>query len=282
MFNNQHRGSISSVAIALLVLAIAPSLEARDEELPPELVGVDIVEHIGQKVNLDLQFTAESGYQVPLRQYFERGKPVLLNFVYYRCPMLCNLVLNGQTAALRELAWTAGKEFEIVTISIAPEEQFNLARAKRKFYLETYGREAAQQGWHFLTDFQGNTKRLADEVGFQYRWDSKTEQWAHTAAIMMLTPDGRISRYLYGVKFKERDLRLGLTEASEGKLGSMGDKLLLFCFHYDSDAKGYVLFARNFMKASGVLMVVLVGIVLGFLFRRERNNSLPSGVATVK
>jgi protein SCO1 len=282
MFNNQHRGSISSVAIALLVLAIAPSLEARDEELPPELVGVDIVEHIGQKVNLDLQFTAESGYQVPLRQYFERGKPVLLNFVYYRCPMLCNLVLNGQTAALRELAWTAGKEFEIVTISIAPEEQFNLARAKRKFYLETYGREAAQQGWHFLTDFQGNTKRLADEVGFQYRWDSKTEQWAHTAAIMMLTPDGRISRYLYGVKFKERDLRLGLTEASEGKLGSMGDKLLLFCFHYDSDAKGYVLFARNFMKAGGVLMVVLVGIVLGFLFRRERNNSLPSGVATVK
>ena len=282
MFNNQHRGSISSVAVALLVLATAPSLQARDEELPPELVGVDIVEHIGQKVNLDLQFTAESGYQVPLRQYFEKGKPVLLNFVYYRCPMLCNLVLNGQTAALRELAWTAGNEFEIVTISIAPEEQFNLARAKKKFYLETYGREAAQQGWHFLTDFQGNTKRLADEVGFQYRWDPKTEQWAHTAAIMMLTPDGRISRYLYGVKFKERDLRLGLTEASEGKLGTMGDKLLLFCFHYDSGAKGYVLFARNFMKAGGALMVVLVGIVLGFLFRRERNNSLPSGVATVK
>jgi protein SCO1/2 len=263
-------------------LALAPSLKARDEELPPELVGVDIAEHIGRKVNLDLQFTAESGYQVPLRRYFEKGKPVLLNFVYYRCPMLCNLVLNGQTAALRELAWTAGKEFEIVTISIAPEEQFNLARAKKKFYLETYDREAAQQGWHFLTDFQGNTKRLADEVGFQYRWDPKTEQWAHTAAIMMLTPDGRISRYLYGVKFKERDLRLGLTEASEGKLGSMGDKLLLFCFHYSSDAKGYVLFARNVMKAGGALMVVLFGIVLGFLFRRERNNSLPSGVATVK
>ena len=118
-------------------------------------MGVDVVEHIGQKVNLDLQFTAESGYQVPLRQFFEKGKPVLLNFVYYRCPMLCNLVLNGQTAALRELAWTAGKEFEIVTISIAPEEQFNLARAKKKFYLETYGRQPAQQGWHFLTDLSG-------------------------------------------------------------------------------------------------------------------------------
>jgi protein SCO1/2 len=282
MFNYQRRGSINKVAIALLVLAIAPSLQARDEELPPELVGVDVVEHIGQKVNLDLQFTAESGYQVPLRQFFEKGKPVLLNFVYYRCPMLCNLLLNGQTAALRELAWTAGKEFEIVTISIAPEEQFNLARAKKKFYLETYDRQSAQQGWHFLTDFQGNTKRLADEVGFQYRWDAKTEQWAHTAAIMMLTPDGRISRYLYGVKFKERDLRLGLTEASEGKLGTVGDKLLLFCFHYDSEAKGYVPFARNIMKLGGVLMVVCMGIVLGFLFRRDRNNSLPSGVATVK
>ena len=282
MFNYQRRGSISNLAVAFLVLAAAPSLEARDEELPPELVGVDIVEHIGQKVNLDLQFTSESGYQVPLRQFFEKGKPVLLNFVYYRCPMLCNLVLNGQTAALRELAWTAGKEFEIVTISIAPEEQFDLARAKKKFYLETYDREPAQAGWHFLTDYQGNTKRLADEAGLQYRWDPKTEQWAHTAAIMMLTPDGRISRYLYGVKFKERDLRLGLTEASEGKLGTMGDKLLLFCFHYSSDAKGYVLFAQNIMKIGGALMVVLIGLVLGFLFRRERNSSLPSGVATVK
>jgi protein SCO1 len=282
MFNHHRRRSTSSVAVALLVLAIAPSLEARDEELPPELVGVDVIEHIGQKVNLDLQFTAESGYQVPLRQFFEKGKPVLLNFVYYRCPMLCNLVLNGQTAALRELAWTAGKEFEIVTISIAPEEQFNLARAKKKFYLETYGRQPAQEGWHFLTDFQGNTKRLADEVGFQYHWDPKTEQWAHTAAIMMLTPDGRISRYLYGVKFKERDLRLGLAEASEGKLGTVGDKLLLFCFHYDSEAKGYVPFARNIMKLGGALMVVCMGIVLGFLFRRDRNTAPPSGVATVK
>jgi len=155
-----------------------PVLEAQVNTLPPALEGVDVVEHIGQKVDLDLQFTAENGYQVPLRQYFAKGKPVLLNFVYYRCPMLCNLVLNGQTAALRELAWTAGKEFEIVTISIAPDEQFNLARAKKKFYLETYGREAAADGWHFLTDYEGNTKRLADQVGFNYRWDAKTEQWA--------------------------------------------------------------------------------------------------------
>lgn len=281
MFNHLRR-SISSFAITVLALVATPVLEARDEALPAELEGVDIVDHIGQKVNLDFEFTAESGYQVPLRQFFSKGKPVLLNFVYYRCPMLCNLVLNGQTAALRELAWTAGKEFEIVTISIAPEEGFNLARAKKKFYLDSYGRDAAAQGWHFLTDWQGNTKRLADQLGFKYRWDEKTQQWAHTAAIMLLTPDGRISRYLYGIRFKERDLRLGLAEASEGRLGSFGDKLLLFCFHYDPEARGYVPFARNIMKLGGGLMVVLMGLVITFLFRRERHASLPSGVATVK
>ena len=281
MCNNQRLRRVSSFVAASLMLLCAPLLRAQVNQLPSELVGVDVVEHIGTKVDLDLQFTAENGYQIPLRQLFQKGKPVLLNFVYYRCPMLCNLVLNGQTAALRDLAWTVGKEFDVVTISIAPEEQFNLAQAKKKYYLETYGRPTSG-GWSFLTDFQGNTKRLADQVGFQYRWDEKTQQWAHAAAVMLLTPDGRISRYLYGVRFKDRDLRLGLTEASEGKLGSVGDKLLLFCFHYDPEAKGYVPFARNIMKIGGALSAVMLGFVISFLFRRERHMSPPSGVATVK
>jgi protein SCO1/2 len=281
MFNRKRR---SSSVLALLFLAGVPGLEARDEELPSELVGVDVVEHIGTKVNLDLEFTAENGYPVPLRKLFDKGKPVLLNFVYYKCPMLCNLVLNAQTAALKQLAWTAGKEFDVVTISIAPDEGYDLAKAKKKFYLETYGRDEAYGGWSFLADYQGNSKRLADQVGFQYRWDAKTQQWAHAAAIMLLTPDGRVSRYLYGVRFKERDLRLGLTEASEGKLGSMGDKLLLFCFHYDPTAKGYVPFARNIMKIAGALMVLVMAVAISLLFRRERReaDSLPPGVATVK
>ena len=281
MFNQPLR-SINASLVALLLLAGAPGLEARDEQLPSELVGVDITPQIGEKVNLDLEFTAENGYQVPLRQLFGKGKPVILNFVYYRCPMLCNLVLNGQAAAMRELAWTAGKEFDIVTISIAPDETFDLAKAKKSFYLEAYGRPQGRSGWHFLTDFQGNTKRLADQVGFKYHWDAKTEQWAHTAAIMVLTPDGRISQYLYGVRFKERDLRLALTEASEGKLGTLADKLILFCFHYDPEAKGYVPFARNLMKAGGGLMVLVMGIAITVLFRRERKGALPTGVATVK
>ncbi|HYP05282.1 MAG TPA: SCO family protein [Bryobacteraceae bacterium] len=282
MYNQPRRSNINAGLLALFLLAGVPGLEARDEQLPSELVGVDITPRIGEKVNLDLQFTAENGYQVPLRQFFGKGKPVILNFVYYRCPMLCNLVLNGQTAALRDLAWTAGKEFDIVTISIAPDETFDLAQAKKKFYLETYGRPEAASGWHFLTDYQGNTRRLADQIGFKYRWDAKTEQWAHTAAIMLMTPDGRISQYLYGVRFKDRDLRLGLTEASEGKLGTLADKLILFCFHYDPEAKGYVPFARNLMKVAGGLMVLVMGITISVLFRRERNPAVPTGVATVK
>ena len=228
--------------------------------MPPELVGVDVVEHIGQKVNLDLQFTAENGYQVPLRQFFQKGKPVLLNLVYYRCPMLCNLVLNGQTAALRELAWTAGKEFEIVTISIAPEEQFDLAQAKKKLYLETYGRQPAQHGWHFLTDYQGNTKRLADQVGFQLSLGRKDRAvGAHGGNYDADTGRDGSPAICTACSSRSAICVSGLTEASEGKLGTVGDKLLLFCFHYDPEAKGYVPFARNIMKVGGGLMVLLYG-----------------------
>jgi protein SCO1/2 len=247
--------------------------QAIDNVLPQELKGVDIEEKLGTAVNLDLEFTAENGYQVPLRQFFKSGKPVILNLVYYRCPMLCNLVLNGQTETMKDLAWTAGDQFEVVTISIDPQERFNLAQAKKKWYLETYGRPQAAAGWHFLTDYQGNVARLAQQVGFNYKWDARQQQWAHAAAIMLLTPDGRVSRYLYGVRYKERDLRLALAEASEGKLGTVGDKLLLFCFHYDPQAKSYVPFARNLMRAGGAVSVLIFGAVLTILWRRERHRT---------
>jgi protein SCO1/2 len=151
--------------------------------------------------------------------------------------------------------------------------------------VESYGRPEAASGWHFLTDYQGNSKRLAEQVGFNYRWDPKTEQFAHAAAIMVMTPDGRVSRYLYGIKYQARDLRLGLTEASEGKLGTVGDKLLLFCFHYDANEKSYVLFARNMMKLGGVVTMLVMGIGFWILWRRDRRRTaanLPDGVATAK
>lgn len=251
-----------------------------ESSLPPQLEGVGIEEKLGQQVNLDLTFTNENGYQVPLRSFFHKDKPVLLNLVYYSCPMLCNLVLNGQTAVLRDIPWTPGEEFEIVTISIDPTEMFNLAVHKKQVYLNNYGKPAP--GWHFLTDYNGNVKKLAEQVGFQYRYDGKQEQYAHAAAIMFLTPEGKMSRYLYGIRFRTRDVRLALTEASESKLGVTIDKVLLYCFHYDPAARSYVLFATNLMRGGGILTVLILGAILLRLFRGERTVHVPDHLVTAK
>ena len=260
---------VSSVAV---LLSLGSGIAVGEEQLPPQLKGIEVEEKLGSQVDLDLKFTAENGYQVPLRSFFKSGKPVVLNLVYYACPMLCNLVLNGQTTALRELAWSAGNEFEVVTVSIDPSEGFDLASKKKQFYMESYGKPA-HNGWHFLTDYEGNVKKLADQVGFRYRWDDRTQQFAHAAAIMFLTPDGRVSRYLYGIRYLPRDVRLALTEASEGKLGTAADKLLMFCFHYDPSTQSYVPFARNLMKLGGGLMILIVSFALWILWRGERPNS---------
>jgi len=253
----------------MLMLTLASSVGlAEDPKLPPALEGVGVVERLGRNVDLDLEFTAENGYQVPLKSFFHQGKPVLLNLVYYTCPMLCNLVLNGQTQVLRDVPWNPGDDFEIVTISIDPSDTFAIAKKKKQAYLESYGKPTS--GWHFLTDYKGNVKKLAEQVGFHYKYDERQGQFMHSAAIMFLTPDGRMSRYLYGIKFKTRDVRLALTEASEGKLGVTIDKILLFCYHYDPSSKSYVPFARNLMRTGGVLIVLIFGMILFRLFRAER------------
>lgn len=259
--------------LAVLALSAEPSL-------PPQLEGVDIQEKLGQRVDLDLTFTNEKGYQVPLRSFFHKDKPVLLNLVYYACPMLCNLVLNGQVSVLREIPWTPGEEFDIVTISIDPTEMFNLAVHKKQMYLESYGKPAA--GWHFLTDYNGNVKKLAEQVGFHYRYDEKQQQYAHAASILFLTPEGKVSRYLYGIHFRTRDVRLALTEASEGKMGITVEKFLLLCFHYDPASRSYVPFARNFMRGGGVLIVLILGTILFRLWRGERSIHAPDHLVTAK
>jgi protein SCO1/2 len=274
----QHlRHQLSKVLGLGLLSVFALSAEP---SLPPQLEGIGIEERLGRQIDLDLTFTNERGYQVPLRSFFHKDKPVLLNLVYYACPMLCNLVLNGQTQVLREVPWTPGEEFEIVTISIDPSEMFDLAVRKKQMYLESYGKPAP--GWHFLTDYKGNVKKLAGQVGFQYRWDEKSHQFAHAAAIMFLTPEGKVSRYLYGIRFKQRDVRLALTEASQSKLGVTIDKILLFCFHYDPAARSYVLFARNLMRGGGILTILILGAILLRLWRGERNNHVPDNLVTVK
>ena len=242
-------------------------------ELPPGvtprvLEGVGVDEHLGRAVDLNLQFVDEGGYPVTLQSLFHKDRPVILDLVYYTCPMLCNLILNGQVDAMKDLAWTPGKEYEVVTISINPQESFDLARHKKQAYLDTYGRSAP--GWHFLTDYHGNAKRLAEQVGFHYRYDPKQEQYAHASAIMVLTPEGKMARYLYGIRFRSRDLRFALTEASEGRSTPTIDRILLWCYHYDPQSSSYVLFAQNVMKAGGVLTILIIGFFLWRLFRGER------------
>ena len=236
--------------------------------IPAPMEGVGVDEKIGAQVDLNLTFIGENGYPVTLGSFFHKDRPVVLNLVYYECPMLCNLVLNGQTATLREMPWTPGEQYEVVTISINPAEGFNLAQKKKAIYLASYDRPAP--GWHFLADQDGHTRKLADQVGFHYKYDEAQKQFAHTAAIMVLTPEGKVARYLYGIKFKSRDLRLAITEAAAGRGSFSVDKILLFCFHYDPQTKSYVLFATNFMRAGGALSALLLGVALTRLWRKER------------
>ncbi len=242
------------------------ALEDKKTEAIRETEGTGVDEKLGQKIDLNLTFIGEDGYPHPLKDYFSSGRPVILNLVYYTCPMLCNLTLNGQVAVLRELAWTPGKEFEVVTISIDPTESFEIAKNKKAAYISNFEKPVGG-GWHFLVDHQGNVKKLADQIGFRYRLDEAQKQYAHASAIMVLTPEGMVSRYLYGIKFKERDLRLALTEAASEKFGLSFEKILLMCYHYDPAAKSYVMFATNFMKLGGLLSMVVLAL---FLFRYWR------------
>lgn len=246
----------------------ARALESPKTALPREMNGVGIDEKLGQKVDLNLTFVGESGKLHKLGDYFQSGRPVILNLVYFKCPMLCNLTLNAQVTVLKELAWTPGKEFDVVTISIDPTETSEMAADKKAAYISNFDRPIGA-GWHFLVDYQGNVKKLADQVGFHYNYDEHQKQYAHSAAIMVLTPQGMVSRYLYGIKFRERDLRLALTEAAQDKFGMSIEKLILMCYHYDPSAKSYVLFATNFMRLGGVLVVLILGFVLFRFWRGE-------------
>jgi len=243
---------------------------------PRELEGVGVDEYLGRNVDLNLTFTGEDGNAVPLKNFFHQGRPVILDLVYYKCPNLCNLVLNGQVEAMKEIGWTPGKEYEVVTISINPKEDTAIASQKKTTYLNDFGKPAP--GWHFLTDNNGNAKRLAEEIGYHYRYDQRQDQYAHPATIMVLTPEGKIARYLYGVRFRSKDVRFALAEASEGRMTLTIEKILLLCYHYDPQANRYVLFAANVMRAGGVLTVILLAAFIWRMFRSERFRANDIGI----
>jgi protein SCO1/2 len=238
---------------------------------PPQLKDVGITERLRQQVDLNLEFVAEDGYPVKLGKYFHQSRPVILNLVYYECPQLCTLILNAQTETMRELDWTPGNQYEVVTISIDPREHFGIARQKKAQYMSSYDRPAP--GWHFLTDKDGNAKRLAESIGFNYAYDPRIEQYAHPAAIMVLTPEGKMSRYLYGITYREKDLRFALAEAAENRVTVALEKILLFCYQYDPESGRYVLFAQNFMKVGGALVALAFAYFWWRLVRADRKRT---------
>ncbi len=250
-----------------------PSLTMQDSNLKPALPGALQGVGIDQKLNaqlpLDLTFFDESGREVPLSSFFQSGKPVVLAPVYYRCPMLCTQVLNGLAGSLKAVSLNPGQDFEVVAFSFDPKDTPELAFAKKQSYVSRYGRPNTANGWHFLTGRAENIKKIMDAAGFHYKYDPSMDQYAHASGVMVVTPEGRLSKYFYGVEYSPRDLRLGLVEASQNRIGTPVDQILLFCYHYDPATGKYGAVAMNFVRFAGGSFVLIAGTFLVIVFRRD-------------
>jgi protein SCO1 len=243
-------------------------------EIPSELKEATITEHLGEKIDLDLKFRDETGALVPLRTYVADGKPMLLSMAYYSCPSLCNFHLNGLTDAFTKMKAPLGQEFHHVVVSIEPKEDAKLASIKKENYMKAYGRPEGAAGWHWLTGDQGPITTLAKQVGFGYRWDEEAKQYAHASAAMVISPDGKITRYLYGIVFDPKTVRLSMIEAAQGEVGTTMDRLILYCFHFDPKASKYSLKIMNIARAGGILMILaLIGFLAPFWIRNSRKAS---------
>jgi len=266
--------SAKAAALAALGCLLAGVLPAAAEEtgLPEAVREVAIDQRLGENVPADAVLIDEEGRSVRLGDYLGR-RPVLLNFVYYECPMLCTLVLNGIVRTLRTMDFEPGREFDIVTVSIDPRETPELARRKKALYMATYGRDRAAAGWHFTTASRESIERLTAAAGFRYTYDQETGQFAHASGIMLLTPQGRLHRYFYGVEYAPRDLRLGVIDAAQGRIGSKVDALLLYCFHYDPVTGRYGLAVMRLVRLSGLGSALAIAGFVAFMLRRDRRRA---------
>jgi protein SCO1/2 len=237
--------------------------------LPDGLAGVGIQQKLDSQLPLSAKFKDEYGQEVALGKYFEGHKPVLLAPVYYRCPMLCTQIMSGLEGALRAVSLNPGRDFEIVAFSFDPKDSPETALAKKEMYMKRYRRPDSQNGWHFLTGDEASIKALTNALGYGVKYDPKTDQYAHASGVMVATPQGRLSKYFYGVEYSPRDLRLGLVEASENKIGNPVDALLLYCFHYDPATGKYGAIAMNMVRFAGVAFTLIGGTFLLIMFRRD-------------
>ncbi len=273
----QKNNSIAFGSVLLVLALLAASAAAQMNNgimgapantRPPRLENVGIEQHLDAQVPPDLSFRDETGGRVKLGDYFGR-KPLILNLVYYNCTMLCGEALAGLSSAMRLVKFDVGNEFDVITVSFDARETPEMAAAKKVDYVRRYGRANAAAGWHFLTGQPDAINALTKAVGFQYQYDSKSNQFAHATAIMVLTPEGRISRYFYGVDFPPKDLRMGLVEASQGKIGNAVDAVLLYCYHYDPETGKYGAMVANILRLTAAATILLLGGSLFILWRLD-------------
>jgi protein SCO1/2 len=267
----------SVVALAMFLsanvaLADAKPAPGTDLSLPKQLEGIQIDEKPGANLPMDVRLRDDQGRDVRLGDYFDGEHPVILALAYYECPMLCTLVLNGLLDGLKGTDLSAGKDFRVVVISFDPRDTPEMAKKKRDTYVSAYGRPVADRGWDFLVADQAEVKRVADTIGFQYRWDEPSKQFAHAAGIFVSSPNGTLSRTLYGIAFPSKDVKLALLEAAEGKIGSTLNRVLLFCFQYSVAENKYVLATRRLMKTGGVLTVIVLAGLLARYWQSERRR----------
>lgn len=265
----------AAVRCAAVVLLLSLLLPARvDAQVSPSKISFD--QRLGNRAPLEAQFRDEAGRDTRLGDYFNREKPIVLAFAYFECPMLCSMVMNGLVGSLKSMTLEAGRDFDLIIVSIDPRDTPERARAKKTTYTSLYGRETAEEAFHFLTGDEGSIKTLTEAAGFRYVYDQESGQFAHASGAVVLTPDGEFARYFYGIDFSPRDLRLAMVEAGKGTIGSVTDRLLLLCYSYDPKRSKYSAITLNSVRAGGVLTVVLLGGWLMVMSRRRR-EALPRG-----
>ena len=242
--------------------------------LPETLKAVGIEQKLGDKLPLDTVLKDEEGKTVKLADYFRTGRPVVLALVYYECPMLCNQVLNGLTGSLKGMSLDAGKDFDVVALSFDARENDmpGLAKNKKAAYIERYGRAGTENGWHFLTGSEEAIRAVTSAAGFSFKWDEKTNQFAHAAAIMIATPEGKLSRYFYGIDYAPKDVKFGIMESSENKVGNLAEKLLLYCFHYDPASGKYGLAILRVLRLAGAVTVLGMGAMIFVFWRKGKRK----------
>ena len=272
-----------SAALAALLLALGAGQPAyalpgggktpqsiidAQSDAPPQVRGVDVQEHLGELAALETRFTDSSGKDVRLKDVLPRTRPVLLTLVYYNCPMLCNLVINEQIRVMRELGLELGKDYEAVTVSIDPQDTPAQSLERRRRHLQSMGKPETA-AWHFLTGTQENIQQLADTVGFKYAYDTDTKQYVHPAVVTVLTPEGSISRYLYGTSFRPQDVKLALLEAAGGRVGTSFDRIVLTCFKYDTATRRYGFYIFGFLRVGALMVFASLATMLTYYWRRE-------------